>query len=92
LWIEKHIWQADSHKQGVRLPLFLTVQLSNFLANKFDAVGLKAAIIFLICAFVVYCVAALSVDHLINISIILTQAGGGIYFSKLGEDKREEDK
>jgi fucose permease len=45
--------------------LFVIAQLSTFISNKLDAIGLKVAIIFLICAFVVYGVATLIVDYLI---------------------------
>jgi hypothetical protein len=45
--------------------LFIAAQLSTFISNKLDAVGLKAAIIFFICAFVLNCVAKLIVDYLI---------------------------
>jgi hypothetical protein len=45
--------------------LFITVQFSTFISNKLGAVGLKAAIIFFICAFVVNCVAKLIAEFLI---------------------------
>jgi hypothetical protein len=45
--------------------LFVAAQLSTFISHQLDVVGLKAAIIFFICAFVLNCVAKLVVDYLI---------------------------
>jgi hypothetical protein len=45
--------------------LFIAAQLSTFISNQLDVVGLKAAIIFFICAFVVNCAAKLIAEFLI---------------------------
>jgi uncharacterized oligopeptide transporter (OPT) family protein len=45
--------------------LFISAQLSIFFAGKLQVVGFQAAIIFLVCTFIIYCIAVFLADHLL---------------------------